>query len=116
MLSSEQQRELRRDILKGLTCENKYDHASLQVQFKQTLIVQARKIPLPEPEVDAIVSSSSNEVFRDYAVGGAGRGAGLLALIRVYGAVRGAGHAGELRERMQQLAEENAIHGPSESA
>lgn len=114
MLTTEQQQTLRRELLRSLTPGNKYDEAGLRVRFKQTLLSLARKGPLPADDIADLVASSGGDVFRDYAVGGAGGGIGLFALIRVYGDLRGPGPAAELRERMQQLAEENAIRGASE--
>jgi len=111
VLSSEQQLALRRELIAGLAPENKYGEASLQVQFKQVLTDLAITIPLPESEIEQIRGASGSELFQTYAVGGAGKGVGLSALVRVYGTQRGPGPARVLRERMQRLAEENVMRG-----
>lgn len=113
MLSSVQQREIRSELLKDLSADNKYDEAGLRLQFKQALLAVARGAGMPDAEVAFIVASSGEKVFHDYAVCGVGQGHGLFALIRVYGALRGPEAATALRDRMQQLAEDSTMGGAS---
>ena len=115
VLTSEQQLSLRLELLKTLTPDSKYDQVGLHVQFKQALLVVARTTASPAVYIDMLVASPGSDVFRRYAIGAAGGGIGLFALIRLYGELRGPDAATELRERMQQLAEENAMRGPSDS-
>ena len=109
MLTSGQQLALRQALLTSLAPGNKYDEAGLHLQIKQALLALARETPRLAGDIDAMAAASGSEVFRDYAVGSAGDGIGLFALIRVYGEVRGPAAAAELRERMQQLAETNVF-------
>ncbi len=113
MLTREQQQEIRGELLKALSRDNKYDEAGVRLQFKQALLKVVRSAGVPDQEVAFIVESSGEKVFRDYAVDGVGQGHGMFALIRVYGMVRGPEAAAALRDRMQQMAEDNTMRGDS---
>lgn len=108
-LDKEQQDSLRQQLVMQLSSQNAAEQAKMEAQFKVELFKVAEEAKVSEQDVKAIVDLSDQDVFQKYGLESAAGGLGLFALLRTFGKSRSKEEVEELRRRLQQLSEENAV-------